>query len=80
MADLTKKVEEFYLTPAQEDQIARKGPLAPKEMLGAPDHLSLRSYLIFKATLEHQPTSMECYMKAGILPPAGRGYYTQNRF
>ncbi|MBT4805495.1 hypothetical protein HON71_04955 [Candidatus Woesearchaeota archaeon] len=75
MADLTKKVEEFHLTPAQERQNFRKEPLAPKEMLGASDHLSLRSYLIFKAALEHQPTSMEGYMQAGILPPAGMGYY-----
>ena len=71
--ELTDKV--FELTPEQERQIARKEPLAPKEMLGAKDHLSFRSYLIFKAALEHQPTSMEGYMQAGILPPAGMGYY-----
>ena len=72
MTDLTDKV--FGLTPAQERQIARsKEPLAPKEMLEAPDTLSLRLYLINKAVFDNPDATIYHFRK--VVPDRPRRNY-----
>ena len=69
--ELTDKF--FDLTPAQERQNYRKEPLAPKEMLEAPDTLSLRLYLINKAVFDNPDATIYHFRK--VVPDRPRRNY-----
>jgi hypothetical protein len=67
--------DKFKLTPAQERQISRKKTLTPKEMLGAPDYLSLRAYLIFREVFMNPDATVYDFRKAGIPDRLRKNYH-----